>query len=107
VIDIPAHSAPLGLAFVANDSWPAEYQNDLFVSYHGSWNRSSPTGYKIVRHEFDEQGNFTGVEDFITGWLSGGSALGRPAGILSTPDGKIYISDDKAGVIYLVEWIGE
>jgi len=107
VIDIPAHSAPLGLAFVANNSWPAEYQNDLLVSYHGSWNRSSPTGYKIARHKFDADGKYLGVDDFITGWLDGGSALGRPAGILSTPDGKIYVSDDKAGVIYLVEWIGE
>lgn len=105
-IDVPAHSAPLGLAFLQNQNWPAEYRNNLLVSYHGSWNRSVPTGYKVVRHKFDEQGNYLGVEDFITGWLKDGNALGRPVGILEGEDGKIFISDDKAGVIYLVEYVG-
>jgi len=107
LIDIPAHSAPLGLSFINNPIWPAEYQNDLLVSYHGSWNRSVPTGYKVVRHKFDGQGNYSGVEDFLTGWLAGNSARGRPVDILQAPDGKVYISDDRAGVIYLVEWIGK
>ncbi|OGI42723.1 MAG: hypothetical protein A2593_00520 [Candidatus Moranbacteria bacterium RIFOXYD1_FULL_44_9] len=106
LIDIPAHSAPLGLAFLKNSEWPADYRDNLLVAYHGSWTRSVPTGYKIVRHKFDEQGNYSGVEDFATGWLARGNALGRPVDILENPDGKIYISDDKAGVIYLVEWIG-
>jgi glucose/arabinose dehydrogenase len=104
-IDIPAHSAPLGLAFLKNSRWPAEYKNNLLVAYHGSWNRSVPTGYKIVRHKFNREGRYLGVEDFITGWLQGGNVLGRPVDILEDEDGKIYISDDKAGMIYLVEHI--
>lgn len=112
-IDIPAHSAPLGLAFFPPPSadlrsgkgWPEEFRDDLLVAYHGSWNRSEPTGYKIVRFLLDEQGNQTGPEeDFISGWLppGGGSegALGRPVDILMLADGSMYISDDKAGVIY-------
>lgn len=99
-IDIPAHSAPLGLAFIPG-SWPAQYQNDMLVAYHGSWNRSVPTGYKIVRYKFDTNGTYQGVEDFITGWFTkDGTALGRPVGIVIAPDGTTYISDDKAGVIY-------
>lgn len=98
-IDIPAHSAPLGLAFVPR-SWPDEYRNDLLVAYHGSWNRSVPTGYKIVRYRFDDNGTYQGVEDFITGWLKNGSTLGRPVGIVIDPSGTTYISDDTAGVIY-------
>ena len=107
-IDIPAHSAPLGLAF---------FKNDLLVAYHGSWNRSAPTGYKVVRHKFDENGNYLGVEDFISGWLEtppAGEALGRPVDILiepASPDasrggpgGTMFISDDKAGVIYRVTY---
>ncbi|HSB33608.1 MAG TPA: PQQ-dependent sugar dehydrogenase, partial [Nitrospirota bacterium] len=43
-IDIPAHSAPLGLAFFPEEGWPKEFRNNLLVSFHGSWNRSSPTG---------------------------------------------------------------
>lgn len=99
-IDIPAHSAPLGLAFIP-DNWPTEYRNDLLVAYHGSWNRSVPTGYKIVRYRLNDRGEYEGVEDFITGWLTkDGSALGRPADIAIADNGATYISDDKAGVIY-------
>lgn len=100
-IDIPAHSAPLGLAFIPETAaWPEEYWNDLIVAYHGSWNRSSPTGYKLVRFKLDRQGNVEGVEDFVTGWLTPAGALGRPVDILVTPEGTMYVSDDKAGVIY-------
>ena len=113
-IDLPAHSAPLGLAFIKKDSgWPKEYEGDLLVAFHGSWNRTEPTGYKITRIKLDEQGNYEGmdstgspqVEDFISGWLQkDGTALGRPVDILVQPGGVAYISDDKAGVIYKVRY---
>jgi glucose/arabinose dehydrogenase len=100
-IDIPAHSAPLGLAFFPEEGWPKEFRNDLLVSYHGSWNRSVPTGYKIVRYRLDGEGRYQGVKDFISGWLAGeGTALGRPVDIMIRPDGTIFVSDDRAGVIY-------
>ena len=117
-IDLPAHSAPLGLAFFPKD-WPEEYRDDLLVAYHGSWNRSEPTGYKIVRVKLDSRGNFEGVEDFITGWLRRSDdksevgvptvvsgltpegALGRPVDLVFHK-GSLYISDDKAGVVYKV-----
>jgi len=104
-IEVPAHSAPLGLAFVSLN-WPAEYQNDLLVAYHGSWNRSKPTGYKVVRYKLDENGNNLGGEDFITGWLVDGNIYGRPVDIVFDKDGAMFISDDKAGVIYRLEPIG-
>jgi glucose/arabinose dehydrogenase len=100
-IDLPAHSAPLGLDFFPK-TWPREYRYDLLVAYHGSWNRTVPTGYKIVRLKLDLQGNYLGREDFITGWLTPRGALGRPVDVLIQPDGKIYISDDHAGVVYRV-----
>jgi glucose/arabinose dehydrogenase len=100
-LDIPAHSAPLGLAFVpATPAWPKEYHHNLLVAYHGSWNRSVPTGYKVVRFKLDAQGKHLGVEDFISGWLTDQGALGRPVDILVKPDGTMYLSDDKAGVVY-------
>jgi glucose/arabinose dehydrogenase len=101
-IDIPAHSSPLGLAFFPEEGWPQKYWYNLLVSYHGSWNRTVPTGYKIVRYILDSQGKYLGEEDFITGWLQGNEAIGRPVDILIKPGGIIYISDDKAGVIYRV-----
>ena len=100
-IDLPAHSAPLGLAFFTEE-WPREFRHDLLVAFHGSWNRTEPTGYKVVRYKLDPAGNFIDVEDFITGWLTPSGALGRPVDILIKDDGVIYISDDKAGVVYRV-----
>ena len=104
-IDLPAHSAPLGLVFVPA-GWPAEYRDDLLVAYHGSWNRSTPTGYKVVRMKLDEKGNYLGTDDFITGWLPTGGGedgvLGRPVDLLFDSQGALYVSDDKAGVIYRV-----
>src|SRR3989344_3051097 len=68
-IDLQAHSAPLGLALIPEEGWPEEYWYDLLVAYHGSWNRSDPTGYKVVRFKLDAQGNppagGEGAEDFI------------------------------------------
>ncbi|MFA5061728.1 MAG: PQQ-dependent sugar dehydrogenase [Patescibacteria group bacterium] len=98
-INIQAHSAPLGLAFVPKDGWPQAWQGSLFVAFHGSWNRTVPTGYKIVR--FDFKSNGTAVQtDFITGWLKGGTAWGRPVDILTLPGGIMYVSDDTSNVVY-------
>lgn len=105
-VDIPAHSAPLGLAFIPPESgWPKDYWNNLLVAYHGSWNRSEPTGYKVVRYKLNGSGNLLSGEavDFISGWLlSDNKVLGRPAGVLVDPAGFVLISDDKAGIIYKV-----
>jgi len=102
-IDIPAHSAPLGLAFIPDDGWPAGFRSNLLVAYHGSWNRSVPTGYKIVRYRLDGSGYFLRVDDFVTGWLTKeGTALGRPVDIIVRPGGTVLVSDDKAGVIYRI-----
>lgn len=115
-IDLPAHSAPLGLAFVPEEGpaspdgshggWPEDYWHDLLIAYHGSWNRSVPTGYKVVRLKLDAKGRYLGEEDFISGWLAadGKTALGRPVHIVAQPGGTAYISDDHAGVIYRVRF---
>jgi len=95
-IQIPAHSAPLGLAFLPN--------GDLLVAYHGSWNRTIPTGYKVVRFGEDPEGpGGTWKEyDFLTGFLKGGAAIGRPVDVLPMPDGSVLVSDDKRGAIWKV-----
>ena len=106
-IDLQAHSAPLGLAFIPEEGWPEDYWHDLFVSYHGSWNRSEPTGYKIVRIKLDEHGNYQGTEDFISGWLTKDGALGRPVDIITQSGGVMYVSDDHAGVIYKIKYLSD
>jgi glucose/arabinose dehydrogenase len=101
-IEIQAHSAPLGLTFYSGDNFPVEYQGDLFVALHGSWNRTKPTGFKVVRVPF-RNGQPGPAEDFVWGWLGEeGTRTGRPVDVITGSDGAIYISDDSRGVIYRV-----
>jgi glucose/arabinose dehydrogenase len=107
LVKMQAHSAPLGLAFYNTTQFPSAFRG-LYVAFHGSWNRSTPTGYKVVFIPLDAQGNVAGpVRDFATGWLAGGNdAIGRPAGVTAGPDGALYVSDDKAGLIYRITYNG-
>ena len=109
-VQMQAHSAPLGLAFSEGSAFPAEYRNSIFVAFHGSWNRSVPTGYKVVRVKLDDKGQPQGgAEDFISGWLAPGETkkgrwMGRPVGIVFGGDGAMYLSDDSAGLIYRIAY---
>ncbi len=98
--EMQAHSAPLGLSFIP-ETFSNEWKGDLLVAFHGSWNRSVPTGYKIVRLNF-ENGKVVGQEDFITGFLKGSSASGRPVDLVFDKSGNLYISDDKGGNIFVL-----
>jgi glucose/arabinose dehydrogenase len=104
VVELQAHSAPLGLRFYNGDMFPEEYHGDLFVAYHGSWNRKVPTGYKVVRIVLDDEEPV--VEDFVVGWLVDGEKWGRPVDVLVGVDGSMFISDDFAGVVYRVSYEG-
>lgn len=99
-VEIQAHSAPLGLAFYIGRQFPAGYRGDLFVALHGSWNRSVPTGYKVIRIRLG--GSRPVVEDFATGWLVGRRVWGRPVDLVVGKDGSLFLSDDHQGVIYRV-----
>ena len=109
-VEMQAHSAPLGLLFYEGKMFPAEYQGNLFVTFHGSWNRHTPTGYKVVRIKMNEQGEPQGPpQDFISGWLRPGETkkgvwMGRPVGLAVGTDGAMYLSDDAAGVVYRLTW---
>ena len=102
-LELQAHSAPLGMSFLTGATrFPAEYRGDLLLAFHGSWNRTVPTGVKIVRVRV-ANGRPVGYEDFITGWLKpDGSRWGRPVGVVVATDGSVLISDDAGGAIYRV-----
>ena len=107
-VEMQAHSAPLGLTFYDGESFPAAYHGDLFVAFHGSWNRSVPTGYSVVRIPFADGEVAGAVEDFATGWLNRetNAVDGRPVGLAVGPDGALYVSDDKGGFIYRIYYTG-
>lgn len=94
VIALPAHVAPLGLAFLPD--------GDLLVAYHGSWNSSVPVGYKVVRWHWGEDRQWHS-SDFLTGFINGRLVTGRPTDVLVMRDGSVLVSDDKAGAIWKVE----
>ena len=106
VVNMQAHSAPLGLVFYAGTNFPEEFHGDLFIAFHGSWNRSVPTGYKVVRLPLQGSTPRGPVEDFASGWLdqATGRVSGRPVGLAVGPDGALYVSDDKAGMIYRISY---
>jgi glucose/arabinose dehydrogenase len=105
-ITVQAHSAPLGLAFYTGTQFPRDYRGDAFMTLHGSWNRSVPTGAKVVRVQVDSSGRrATGVDDFIVGWQRpDGTRWGRPVGLLVLPDGSLLVSDDTGGKIWRVAY---
>jgi len=106
VVDFQAHVAALGLHFYSGELFPADYRGDAFVAQHGSWNRSIPVGYRVVRVRFDEAGRATGTGVFADGWLRDGATRGRPVDVTELPDGSLLISDDHNGALYRVTYGG-
>ena len=103
-IDLPAHSAPLGITFGQQLNAPEKFKNSLYVALHGSWNRSTPTGYKLIRIPYANKKMGSGGKEFLKGWLTDGQAWGRPVAPVVGPDGCLYLSDDLADVIYRISW---
>lgn len=106
VQNLGPHVAPLGVKFYTGDMFPAEYRNQVFIAEHGSWNRSKKIGYRVTLVRLD--GNrAVSYEPFAFGWLQGQSVSGRAVDLLVKEDGSLLVSDDLAGKIYRISYIGE
>jgi glucose/arabinose dehydrogenase len=99
------HVAAIGMRFYTGRMFPEKYRNGIFIAEHGSWNRSTPIGYRVTFVKV-EAGRAVSYEPFAEGWLKGSTASGRPADVLVMPDGSLLVSDDKAGRIYRVTYGG-
>ena len=106
-----AHSAGLQWQFYDGSQFPAEYKGDAFVTLRGSWNRNPPSGYQLARIKFDEAGNPTAVEPFISGFLLEDPApdvkwgnFARLVGLAQTRDGALLMGDDTNNTIYRVAY---
>ncbi len=97
------HGAALGMKFYTGNQFPEQYKNQVFIAEHGSWNRSTPIGYRVslVRLEGNKA---VAYEDFASGWLKDGEAWGRPVDVLQLPDGSLLVSDDHAGLVYRISY---
>jgi glucose/arabinose dehydrogenase len=100
-----AHSSAMDFAFVP-DSWPEDYRGDAIVALKGSWNRTNPIGYKLVRVAFTEGAPEGWYDNFLTGFWAEGDARanvwGRPASVAFLPDGGLLVADDSGGTIWKV-----
>jgi glucose/arabinose dehydrogenase len=97
------HVAAIGMKFYTGTMFPAEYRKQIFIAEHGSWNRSTPIGYRITVVRL-EGNNAVKYETFAEGWLQGRRAWGRPADVLVMPDGALLVSDDTANAIYRITY---
>jgi Raf kinase inhibitor-like YbhB/YbcL family protein len=103
-----AHAAPMQMVFYRHGMFPAEYDGDAFVTMRGSWNRSSASGYEIVRVRFAD-GQPRAIEPFVTGFLTDGGKthIARPVGLAVAKDGALLMADDANGVLYRIAYGGK
>ena len=101
-LGIQAHSAALGLAFLQGTTFPSPWSSAAAIALHGSWNRETPTGDKVILVPF-VSGNQqpSSAVDLVTGWTDSDETYwGRPVDVAVDLGGALLISDDASGTIY-------
>lgn len=104
-VETDAHAADLGMTFYTGKMFPAKYRGGIFSAQHGSWNRTTPVGARVMFTAVNEDGTVGETTVFADGWLNeNGEYLGRPVDVAQLPDGSIVVSDDLAGAIYRISY---
>jgi glucose/arabinose dehydrogenase len=102
VAKLGPHVAAIGFKFYTGSMFPEQYKNAAIIALHGSWNRSAPSGYRVMAAQTDGR-RVTSYEPLVDGFLpkgaaggrgAGMAATGRPADVLQLPDGSILVTDD-------------
>jgi glucose/arabinose dehydrogenase len=106
VVDEVAHAADLGMIFYRGTMFPEKYRGAIFSAQHGSWNRSTPVGARVMVTILKPDGTADRSEPFAEGWLNGETAeySGRPVDVAQLPDGSLLVSDDYAGALYRISY---
>lgn len=103
-VETIAHAADLGMRFYTGNMFPEKYKNAIFSAQHGSWNRTTPVGARVMVTFIDDEGNAT-TEPFAEGWIDeNGEYLGRPVDVEQLRDGSLLVSDDLAGALYRISY---
>jgi glucose/arabinose dehydrogenase len=107
-VEMAPHAADLGMTFYTGDMFPSKYRGGIFSAEHGSWNRTTPIGARVMFTSLDEEGAAAETVVFADGWLDEdtGQYSGRPVDVAELPDGSILVSDDFAGAIYRIWYEG-
>ena len=100
-----AHAADLGMRFYDGAMFPQKYRGAIFSAQHGSWDRSTPIGARVMVTYLKDDGHAGKTEPFAEGWIGpGGRYLGRPVDTLVLKDGSLLVSDDQAGAVYRISY---
>lgn len=104
-IEMPAHAADLGMTFYTGSQFPQKYRGGIFSVQHGSWNRTTPVGARVMFTALKDDGTAAKTEVFASGWLTpNGEYLGRPAAVAQLNDGSLLVADDTSGAIYRISY---
>lgn len=107
-VEMDAHAADLGMTFYNAQMFPEKYRGGIFSAQHGSWNRTTPIGARVMFTSLKEDGTADKTEVFADGWLTSNKEyLGRPVDVAVLPDGSLLVSDDYAGAIYRISYEGK
>jgi len=100
------HTASLGLHFYRGRAFPEAWRG-AFIGQHGSWNRSSFSGYKVIHVPFRNGRPAGPPRDFLTGFIASPTTVrGRPVGVAELPDGSLLVADDAGNCVWRVRTIG-
>ncbi len=107
-VNMVAHAADLGMTFYTGKMFPEKYRGGIFSAQHGSWNRTTPVGARVMFTSLNEDGSANETVPFAEGWLveETGEYLGRPVDVQQYLDGSLLVSDDLAGAIYRISYEG-
>jgi glucose/arabinose dehydrogenase len=105
-VEMAAHAADLGLTFYSGTMFPERYRGGIFSAQHGSWNRTTPVGARVMFTSLKADGSADRTEPFAEGWLDPQTQLyrGRPVDVAQLKDGSLLVSDDFAGAIYRITY---
>ncbi|GAB3679677.1 PQQ-dependent sugar dehydrogenase [Salinisphaera aquimarina] len=108
-VETIAHAADLGMTFYDGKMFPEQYRGGIFSAQHGSWNRTTPVGARIMFTPIKDDGTAGEMRSFASGWLTEdtGEYLGRPVDVKQYLDGSLLVSDDTTGAIYRISYTGE
>lgn len=105
VVEMDAHAADLGMTFYTGRQFPREYRGGIFNAQHGSWDRTTPIGARVMFTAVNPDGSAGETKVFADGWIDeNGEYLGRPVDVAQLPDGSLLVSDDLVGAIYRISY---
>ncbi len=104
-VEMSPHAADLGMTFYSGRMFPARYHGGIFSAQHGSWNRTTPVGARVMYTSVNDDGSAGETTVFADGWIDENDEyLGRPVDIAQLRDGSLLVSDDLAGALYRISY---